>query len=237
MPHDRVKKNLCSSFCRPIATLLPSGCWHHSTLSISMYSPSLCSLHIDFSNQHFIGYGFLTLLPFFIPAQPTNEKDKGCTKREFADLVRCLLDVLQQKCRRAGIPIPKFLSFDNASNHDINADVWTTRGLERVPLSTHSPDIHKVIEHTFARFKTLLHQKIFENFARKGVVQPSMHEVRRLIEEALHEVAKPATIAADQKTLPVTLQIIKHDEGQRFRLADGREFEGSGGNWPPKGFR
>lgn len=147
------------------------------------------------------------------------------------------MDVLEQKCRRAGIPLPKFLSFDNASCHNIMPTVYETRGFKRVPLSAHSPDMHKVIEHTFARFKSVLHHRIYENFAKTGVVQPSKDDVKRLIEEALREVAKPTTIAADQQSLPITLQIIASDEGQRFTVADGREFEGSGGNWPPRGFR
>lgn len=145
----------------------------------------------------------------------------------------------QAQRRAANLPAasrPRWLSFDNASNHNLQAaDI--PAGFWRVPLSACSPDIHKLIEHTFARFKARLHALIYEECVARGVAQPPTSTVRALVERALREVTAPATIAADQATLPVTLGMIAHDEDEDFSVADGRHFVGTGGGWARERFR
>lgn len=98
-------------------------------------------------------------------------------------------------------------------------------------------DIHKVIEHTFARLKTELHGLIYEHCVLKGVAQPSMEQVRVLLERALMKVADARTIAADQATLPVTLRMVATDKDVEFTMPDGRQYVGTGGNWARERWR
>lgn len=132
--------------------------------------------------------------------------------------------------------LPTWLSFDNASIHKLS-DAQLPTGFNRVPLSTYSPDIHKVIEHTFARLKAEFHGLLYEHCVSKGVAQPAMETVRVLLERALHKVAAAKTIAADQATLPVTLQMVATAKDVEFEMPDGRHFVGTGGNWARQGWR
>lgn len=145
--------------------------------------------------------------------------------------------VILQKSAAAGIPPPRWLSWDNASNHSLPKATVERGGFQRVELSAHSPDIHKVVEHTFARFKPRLHGQLYARFAARGVAEPSMDEVRVELESALAWAARAETIAADQASLHITLGIIATEVGQQYVMPDGRHFDGSGGNWPPRGFR
>ncbi len=133
-------------------------------------------------------------------------------------------------------------SFDHATIHDS----WAQRVGEgrtgaawcnRVELPVHCPDFQKVIEHTFGRFKHLLHGMIAQNCNFFGTVDLSNHQLRALVKEALAEAARPEVIAADVANLPCTLQVIAHAKGEEFlAVKNGREVwrVGSGGDWPTK---
>lgn len=62
-------------------------------------------------------------------------------------------------------------------------------------------------------------------------------QVRQLALNALDAVAAAETIAADQATLPTTLQMVATDEGVSFVAANGRSYFGTGGDWARQGWR
>ena len=128
------------------------------------------------------------------------------------------------------------LPFDNASIHKLS-NAQLPEGFCRVPLSAYSPDIHEVIEHTFARLKTEFHGLLYEHCVSKGVPQPPIETVRRLLERALHKVTEAHTIKADQDTLPITLRMVATDKDVEFTMPDGRQYVGTGGNWAREGHR
>ena len=153
-------------------------------------------------------------------------------------MLRDLAAVLEARSRRAGIPCPGWLSYDNAGAHNGHEALLRTLGLQRVPLSPHSPDIHKVIEHTFARFKRRVAELLYAQLPQLPEGRrPSLAVVAKVVADALKAAATRDAIAGDVASLPHTLQIIATERLQEVELSNGRVVLGSGGDWPPKGFR
>jgi hypothetical protein len=67
-----------------------------------------------------------------------------------------------------------------------------------LPLSPYGPDIHQVIEHTFARFKQKLTDLVFNECQKRGEPSLTAPLVRGLVVEV---VATKKIIAADVKRL------------------------------------
>lgn len=164
-------------------------------------------------------------------------KGKGCTTDEFKAVLKCAAAVIKDKAAKAGTPCPEWLSFDNAPNHNVGDTFVPGLGFKRVPLSPYSPDMHKVIEHTFSRFKRSLHASIYDRCAERGVSELTPPEVRRLAIAALEEAGAATSIAKDLRTLPVTLRMVATPEGQAFVAGDGRDYIGTGGNWARESWR
>lgn len=91
-------------------------------------------------------------------------------------------------------------SFDNARPYNFWADGKSAHSqpwdrFERAPLPTKSPDIHKVIEHTFARHKQFFRELVYMELA--GVWQEQQltdTRLMRLCGDALRRAAAPASI-------------------------------------------
>lgn len=183
--------------------------------------------------------GLLTLPPPPppFPAQPPKEEARGCTREEFKSVLACVAAQLREEYKKGRLAeLPTWLSFDNPSIHNLRDEDFPA-GFHRVPLSKYSPDIHKVIEHTFARWKTEVHGLIYRECVLRGITEPSILQLQSILERALATVTKPATIAADQATLPVTLRMIATAAGQEFTMPDGRQYSGTGGNWAREHWR
>lgn len=64
--------------------------------------------------------------------------------------------------------------------------------------------------------------------------------MRPLVKESLKYATQQEWVAADVRSLRLTLEIIRTPEDQRFMLQHGGQFVelvGSGGGWPKKGYR
>jgi hypothetical protein len=183
-------------------------------------------------------------------AQTADGKEaKATTGEEFGD-VMAYLKAKVDVARSAGtIGWDPIWSFDHAHPHDYWADGSCARsqpwaGFERALLPPLSPDFHKVIEHTFARFKQFLRELVYMEVAgaavQVGSRQLSDIKVLDLCAAALHKAAGANVIARDVQSLRTTLEVVNHEKGERFMLAKNgvnKEYVGSGGDWPPKSLR
>lgn len=132
-----------------------------------------------------------------------------------------------------------WVSFDNAKIHNSNT-VQLPAGVRRIPLSAYSPDIHKVIEHCFGRMKPHLYEKVGDACYLKGKPRLTNNELRPLVNESLKYATQQEWVAADVRSLRLTLEIIRTPKDQRFMFQHGSQFVelvGSGGGWPKKGYR
>lgn len=123
-------------------------------------------------------------------------------------------------------------SWDN-NKIQANADL-TAMGLQphqKLPLAPYMPDAHKVIEHLFARLKTMVLQQLYL-FPNGTIITPDF--AQELVWRCFW--AQPtAAIAADVASLPLTYAVIAAD--RPFQWVDGSSHTGVAGAWPPKKYR
>lgn len=168
---------------------------------------------------------------------PTKKGRRAATADDFEDIVAVLAEEADPRFKAAGMTEKPMLSFDNASIHKAIVDRGLLPpGVEHVPLPSRSPDLHKVIEHTFGRLKPRVHEAVFDACRAAGKAELSHLEVRTLVERTLKEVAAAEKIAGDCESLTTTLRIVGTDRDVAF-VHDGREFVGTGGDWAPRGWR
>ena len=133
--------------------------------------------------------------------------------------------------------VKPLLSFDNASIHKAVAEGGRLpAAVERLKLPARSPDLHKVIEHTFGRLKPAVHEAVFDACREASTADLPPTRVRALLERTLNSVAGAEQIAADCNSLKTTLRIVGTDRNVAFQHA-GRELVGTGGDWAPRGWR
>lgn len=177
---------------------------------------------------------------------------KALTSVEFGDILRGCENAVNSKKARGEFIGEPIWCFDNArpqTHHgrarDEEAAERTGQGMhagwERLRPPPPCPDFQKVIEHTFGRFKTLLHEEIYgwhvkNPSTREPNVMP-VAEVRAAAQRAIVKTASAATIKADVDSLVDTLEIIAHDKGVNFIGSRGKVLTGTGGDWPPKEYR
>ena len=105
-------------------------------------------------------------------------------------------------------------SFDNAPIHTIAGNAtpptwWTSRAL----LPPHSPDMHKVIEHVFARMKPKFRTWLYHHPALR-TIEEYMAQVEQLFWENA-EVAGKEAIHGDVASLPATYaKVVEHRGGE-----------------------
>ena len=167
-------------------------------------------------------------------------EERGAEGGERGGLARILRVFAHEAVRRlgaAGMQGVPILSFDNASIHTAHTNAGhLPPGVTQRALPARSPDLHKVIEHTFGRLKPRVAAAVYNACARAGTAELMNSAVRSIVERSLREVAMADMISKDCESLKTTLQIVAHDKGELFTL-DERVLEGTGGDWAPRRWR
>ncbi|KAI8467098.1 MAG: hypothetical protein J3K34DRAFT_471995 [Monoraphidium minutum] len=100
-------------------------------------------------------------------------------------------------------------------------------------ISDPSPDVNKPIEHAIHTVKAAFLRALQEG-AAAGLTG---RRAQTLVFDLWNSKVTPAAVAADVATLPDTVRAIVTPTGQRFVARDGKRYEGSGGDWAPRGLR
>lgn len=172
--------------------------------------------------------------------QPRGEEDKGCTREEFHKLL-CALVSEARRIKKLRDDEVLYLSFDNATIHNLKAShLELPPHTERLALPVYSPDLNKVIEHTWGRFKAHLTDLVFDFTVQQGGKPLTPAELRVLVGRALRDVTDRDVIAADVRGLRLTCEAVRHAKDQEFDVEFGGKtvrLTGTGGDWAPKRLR
>lgn len=100
--------------------------------------------------------------------------------------------------------------------------------LNRVDLPTYSPDMNRVIEHTFAIAKQRVREKMYrvERDYTKGL------ELQKSVWEVFHSLS-PGSIGNDTKGLPLLWRVLSTPEGTTFDWPPRHQHVGTGGGYAP----
>lgn len=182
-----------------------------------------------------------TGLPFTMPPppapQPESEKPKAASAADFKHIVEVLAAQAVRRLSAAGVQGEPVLSFDNASIHTSYARAGPMpRGVTRHVLPARSPDLHKVVEHTFGRLKPCVAEDVFDACAAANTAELSPSAVRGIVERSLREVAKADIISKDCESLKTTLRIVARAKGEAF-MVGSTVLSGTGGDWAPRRWR
>lgn len=161
------------------------------------------------------------------------EEAKSATKEEIWDNCSCWVPKAIHKAQQGRHGV--LVSWDNASFHNFGG--VTGLGLseaQHLVLPAHSPDLHQIIEHCFARLKqqlvVLLYKLGWDNVTPQAVADAVLQLCRG------DKVASADIIRAELPRLPKLYRVLSTPKGQTF--FDGmHHVQGSGGDWPPKGYR
>lgn len=154
-------------------------------------------------------------------------KAKSTTTQEFEDI---MVEVV-----KASKPLLQELGHQNVlyswDNNKIQAaaslEKIGLRADERLHLPTYSPDMHKVIEHTFAQLKRIIVQKL----AQLQPYQVTAAAAQRIVQEAFVELSTDS-IRKDIESLPLAWSVISAATGVHIQGPGGRRFQGSAGGYP-----
>lgn len=240
--HDSMKSSFNSSVLHP-TSIHPPLCRCHKRPSSALCKPSLLPPSRESSHQLTGTHGLRTLFPCLQTVG--GEAAKATTAHEFGDVMRCFVSKLITRMEDEGMRWLPIWSFDHARTHDCwhggkAEGIPSAEWCSRLPLPVHCPDFQQVIEHTFGRFKRILHDFIYCVCASTGSPTISPEVLRSLCVQALLEATKKESINADVEKLPITLNMVAHDKGYLFQAVKNgrlRTFEGTGGDWPPKSYR
>jgi len=127
-----------------------------------------------------------TGLPFPMPPppapQPESEKPKAASAADFERIVGVIAHEAVGRLRKAGVQGEPLLSFDNASIHTSYAKAGRLPpGVARHVLPARSPDLHKVIEHTFGRLKPRVNEGVFDACATANAAELLPSVVRSIV--------------------------------------------------------
>lgn len=183
----------------------------------------------------------VTRLPRTMPPaaapQPPGKKMAAATGSTFHLVAKTIVGEAKRWFKAAGIQGEPIVSWDNATIHGENASGHPLPPeIERIKLPARSPDLHRVIEHTFGRLKPAAHAAAFDACRKAGTAEVPPSTVRQLVETTLERVSTAAQISADCERLKTTWKIVAADVNTTFEV-DGREFVGSGGDWAPRRWR
>lgn len=162
------------------------------------------------------------------------EDAKAGTKQEIQDNTKCWVQKakgLAQQHRHRVVA-----SWDNASMHTFRVSKVGLTPTQHLALPPHSPDLHQIIEHCFARLKQELVAKLYKLGWDNVTPEVVAREVLALCEDQHGTVASAAVIRADLAHLPRLYRVLSTPKGQ-YVFDGNRWVQGSGGDWPPKGYR
>jgi len=118
----------------------------------------------------------------------------------------------------------------------------------KIDLPKYSPDMHKVVEHIFARLKPLVYEEMYR-LDHPATAQEVQGMVRRIFncevpdddpdksKSALLKEQFRKSIEEDSESLVNTYRVIATDAGVMFMDEKGKTHIGVGGDWPPGTYR
>lgn len=245
-PHVRAKSSFTPSLLAPTSTLPPAVQSQSAPSAGSRHNASLPPRSKLSSHQSSRRPGRRTPARAARPSPAQTMKGKeaeGTTAAEFGDAMKCFRkafeDLMHAWSKREGKPVWKGLwSMDHAKWHTAwqrggHAGIEPSGWCELLPLPVPCPDFQQPIEHTFNRWKRLLHGHVYQHVAATGRPQPTTSELHALCQAALKEACRVESIAADVAHYRDFLEIVAHPEGEQFVLPDGRVRTGVAGGWAP----
>lgn len=135
------------------------------------------------------------------------------------------------------------LSMDNPRIHK-EAQLSGILNSERVHLPEYSPDMHKCVEHVFARLKPQVYERLyaFDHHVTAREVQQIIRDLftgagGSAADMAARRQAFQQSVLQDSRSLPLTYKVISTDKGVSFMDEHGRIHLGTGGDWPPSAYR
>jgi hypothetical protein len=173
----------------------------------------------------------------FLQTRDNPKVAKSTTAEEFEDNLWYIVDIFYRKT--GAYPL---LCYDNASiQKAINVThIQYAQGLEGkqvynlseqldlVDLPTYSPDMNRVIEHTFAVAKQRVREMIYrgERDYSKGL------ELQKSVWKVFHSL-DPGSIGNDTKGLPLLWRVLSTPEGTSFQYPPWHQHVGTGGGYAP----
>jgi hypothetical protein len=177
------------------------------------------------------------MLPLDLQKKGQVEDAASTTEEEFIDNLWGIIHTYQRKT--GWLPV---LSYDNVKIQEIAdiSEVAYAQGeegrevfrlnpaLNKVDLPTYSPDMNRVIEHTFGIVKPLVRVSIYrrERDYSKGL------QLQTAVVEAFHTL-KHGAIRNDTKGLPLLWRVLSTPEGTTFEQPPGHTHVGTGGGYAP----
>jgi transposase len=177
------------------------------------------------------------MLPLDLQKKGQVEDAASTTEEEFIDNLWGIIHTYQRKT--GWLPV---LSYDNVKIQEIVdiSEVAYAQGeegrevfrlnpaLNKVDLPTYSPDMNRVIEHTFGIVKPLVRVSIYrrERDYSKGL------QLQTAVVEAFHTL-KHGAIRNDTKGLPLLWRVLSTPEGTTFEQPPGHTHVGTGGSYAP----
>lgn len=148
-----------------------------------------------------------------------------------------LLPALVAAVAEKGITDPCYC-YDHARPYDAASD---SVGIERgsaacCPIAPSSGDMNKPVEHAIHTLKAAFTRWLMEG----GATNLTPARAQSKLEELFFSTVTQASVAADVETLRDTMRAIVTPKGQRFTASTGnppKEYEGSYGDWAPRGLR
>lgn len=153
------------------------------------------------------------------------------TTEEFEDIITVMWPDVKRQLAEKGYAAK--LSYDNAQQQR-TADLarMGVQPGEKVDLPPYSPDMHKVIEHTFHRLKKAVYNYLY-TLGREATSE----DVQEAVRICFMLEAEAETIKKDSDSLIDTYRCIAAGKDEEWEDRHGNRHLGSGGNWPPAKYR
>lgn len=180
---------------------------------------------------------FAMLVALDLQLKGKEEDASSTTIEEFVDNLWYIIDTYQKKT--GWLPV---LSYDNikiqqavnirevayAQGEEDKEPFSLDPSLNKVDLPTYSPDMNRVIEHTFGMVKPLVRVSIYrhERDYSKGA------NLQTAVVSAFHSL-KHGAISDDTKGLPLLWRVLSTAEGTTFEQPPGHTHVGTGGGYAP----
>ena len=164
------------------------------------------------------------------------EAAKSATREDIFDNCKCWLQSAFHNAAQDHTAV--FASWDNAPIHNFKKRLAELglHATKLIDLPPHSPDLHQLIEHVFARLKhqlvIALYRLSWENVTPEKVVAITLS----LLNNTCEQVCTPALLQRDLLNLVNCYKIVAAPT-TRYVQVNNHLVQGTEGGWPPKGFR
>jgi hypothetical protein len=151
------------------------------------------------------------------------------TREEFVDNIRLAWALFKQ-----WMPNPRISYDNNLIQKSANLADMGLSVLDKLPLAPYSPDVHKVVEHSFAIAKQTIKNWLWL-LSPHTVITPQV--AQQLVWSACMQLRSDGMFK-DACSLPTTLAVIAATKGQVVvSPVDGSQHVGVGGGWPKASLR